>query len=63
MIYEFDAYILDIDRRELRRAGQLLAIEPQVFDLLAYLVRHRDRVVTKQELAEHIWPEQSGHQG
>ena len=55
MIYEFDAYVLDIDRRELRRAGQLLAIEPQVFDLLAYLVRHRDRVVTKDEILDSVW--------
>jgi DNA-binding winged helix-turn-helix (wHTH) protein len=39
MIYEFDACVLDTDRRELRRAGQLIAIEPQVFDLLAYAAR------------------------
>ncbi len=55
MIYEFDAYVLDLDRRELRRAGQLLAIEPQVFDLLAYLLRHRDRVVTKDEILDLVW--------
>ena len=55
MIYEFDAYVLDIDRRELRRAGQLIAIEPQVFDLLAYLLRHRDRVVTKDEILNSVW--------
>jgi TolB-like protein len=55
MIYEFDAYVLDIDRRELRRAGQLIAIEPQVFDLLAYLLGHRDRVVTKDEILDSVW--------
>ena len=55
MIYEFDAYVLDVDRRELRRAGQLIAIEPQVFDLLAYLLRHRDRVVTKDEILDSVW--------
>ena len=55
MIFEFDAYVLDIDRRELRRAGQLITIEPQVFDLLTYLLRHRDRVVTKDEILDSVW--------
>jgi TolB-like protein len=55
MIYEFDAYVLDIDRRELRRAGRLIAIEPQVFDLLAFFLRHRDRVVTKDEILDSVW--------
>lgn len=55
MIYEFDAYVLDVDRRELRRAGELIAIEPQVFDLLAYLLRHRDRVLTKDEILDSVW--------
>lgn len=55
MQYEFDAYVLDTDRRELRRAAQLVAIEPQVFDLLAFLLHHHDRVVTKDEVLDSVW--------
>jgi TolB-like protein/tetratricopeptide (TPR) repeat protein len=47
--------MLDIERRELRRGGELLRLEPQVFDLLAYLVQHRDRVVGKDDLLEAVW--------
>jgi len=47
--------VLDVDRRELRRAGDLVAVEPQVFDLIEYLVRHRDRVVTRDDLLDAIW--------
>ncbi|HSF30145.1 MAG TPA: AAA family ATPase [Candidatus Tectomicrobia bacterium] len=56
MIYSFDAYELDLQRYELRYAGKLVKLEPQVFNVLAYLVQHRDRVVTKQELLERLWP-------
>ena len=50
MRYLFEDYALDIDCRELRRGGDLVTLEPQVFDLLGYLVRHRDRVVSKDDL-------------
>jgi pimeloyl-ACP methyl ester carboxylesterase/DNA-binding winged helix-turn-helix (wHTH) protein len=39
----------------LRKAGRLIPLEPQVFEVLAHLVRHRDRVVTKQELLDQVW--------
>lgn len=55
MIYEFEDHVLDLDRRELRCSGTLLAVEPQVFDLIAYLIRNQDRVVSKDDLIEHIW--------
>ena len=56
VIYVFDDdYELDLQRYELRYAGKLVKIEPQVFDVLAYLVQHRDRVVTKDELIEQVW--------
>ena len=51
----FEDFLLDPDRRELRRAGELVAVEPQVFDLIDYLVCRRDRVVTKDELLDEIW--------
>lgn len=57
MLYRFAGCELDLPRRELRRDGAAVPLEPQVFDVLAYLVRHHERVVTKQELLEHIWPE------
>ncbi len=55
MLYFFDDYALDTDRRELRRRGELLSVEPKVFDLLAYLVESRDRVVSKDDLITRIW--------
>src|SRR3954465_7474090 len=51
----FDDHVLDVDRRELRRPGEPIAIEPQVFDLLVLLVRNRDRVVSKDDLIASVW--------
>jgi TolB-like protein len=55
MLYLFEAYALDNDRRELVKADRPIAVQPQVFDLLAFLIANRDRVVTKDELIEAIW--------
>ena len=55
MIFSFGAFDLDTDVFELRRAGAPVAMEPQVFSVLAYLVEHRDRVVTKNELLDNVW--------
>jgi len=57
MIHRFNDYELDELRRELRRGGQPVAVEPKVFDVLLYLLYHCDRVVSKEELLEHCWPE------
>jgi DNA-binding winged helix-turn-helix (wHTH) protein len=46
---------LSVERIELRRAGQMMDVEPQVFEVLAYLLRHRERVVPKTELLDQIW--------
>ncbi|MEA3215292.1 MAG: hypothetical protein QOJ19_1448 [Acidimicrobiia bacterium] len=54
-MYRFGACELDVERRELRGGGITTAVEPQVFDVLAYLVGHRDRVVTKEELLDNVW--------
>src|SRR6185436_13905579 len=53
--FRFAGFEIDIPRRELRRAGELVSIEPQVFDLLVHLVRNHDRIVTKDELIETVW--------
>src|SRR5262245_29066196 len=53
--FRFAGFEIDVPRRELRRAGELVSIEPQVFDLLVHLVRNHDRIVTKDELIETVW--------
>ena len=55
MVFRFDDHVLDIERRELRRGAEPVALEPQVFDLLVYLVRNRGRVVTKDDLIDGVW--------
>ncbi len=55
MIYEFDEFELDLGLGELRRAGVAEALEPQVFNLLVYMVEHRDRLVSRDELLEKLW--------
>lgn len=55
MRFEFAEHSLDVDRRELRRRGKRIAIEPQVFDLLVFLVHNRERVVSKDDLIAGIW--------
>ena len=55
MILSFGDYEIDVERRELRRAKTLVHVEPQVFDLLVYLVENRDRVVSKDDLIASVW--------
>jgi TolB-like protein/Tfp pilus assembly protein PilF len=55
VIYIFEDFLLDVERRELRNGSQLVPVEPQVFDLLAYLISNRQRVVTKDDLVAAIW--------
>jgi TolB-like protein/Flp pilus assembly protein TadD len=55
LIYEFEEYSLDAARQELRRGSELIAVEPQVIDLLHYLVCNRERVVTKDDLIANVW--------
>jgi DNA-binding winged helix-turn-helix (wHTH) protein len=53
--FAFGDHVLDLDRRELRRGADLVALEPQVFDLLVYLVQNRHRVVSKDDLSATVW--------
>ena len=55
LAFHFEDFSLDPDRRELRRADALVAVEPQVFDLIHYLLRERARVVSKDDLLDAIW--------
>lgn len=55
MRFTFENHTLDVDRRELRRGSELVAVEPQVFDLLLYLVQNRERVVSKDDLIAAVW--------
>jgi TolB-like protein len=51
----FADHTLDLDRRELRHGSRPVAVEPQVFDLLVYLLRNNDRVVSKDDLIASVW--------
>src|SRR5258705_7232660 len=53
--YLFEDYAFDPDRRELHRGADVVSVAPQVFDLLDYLIRNRERVVSKDELINAIW--------
>ncbi|MEY9238629.1 DNA-binding winged helix-turn-helix (wHTH) protein [Bradyrhizobium japonicum] len=55
MRFLFEDYALDTDRRELQRATDVVVVAPQVFDLLEYLIRNRERVVSKDDLISAVW--------
>ena len=58
MLYTFGDCELDTDLYILRRADQVLHLSPKVFQVLIYLLEHRDRVIDKDELCAQMWPEQ-----
>src|SRR5206468_6678175 len=51
----FENYSLDVGRRELRRGADPVSVEPLVFDLLEFLIRSRDRMVSKDDLISSVW--------
>ena len=55
VLFLFDNFALDRERRELCADGAPVSIEPQVFDLLVYLIENRDRVVSKDDLIASVW--------
>jgi DNA-binding winged helix-turn-helix (wHTH) protein len=56
MILAFGDFELDAELYALRRRGRPVKLEPKVFDVLLFLLRHRARVVTKEELLDALWP-------
>lgn len=56
MVHTFPTFEIDEDKREFRARGRVVKLQPKVFDLLAYLATHRDRVVPKDELLDSVWP-------
>lgn len=55
MLFLFEDFVLDCDRRELRQSAALVPVEPKVFDFLEYLIRNRERVVSREELIATVW--------
>ncbi len=55
-VYEFGPFVLDLRTFELRRRGHVVHVEPLSHDFLAYLIRHRDRVIPTPELLAELWP-------
>ena len=55
MVYRFGEYVLDPMKYELKRADQEVSVEPQVFDVLKYLIENRERVVSKDDLIDAVW--------
>jgi len=55
MIFTFEDFALDTEQHELRRGTERIPIEPQVFDILLYLIRNRERVVSKDDLIAAVW--------
>ncbi|MEE9380007.1 MAG: winged helix-turn-helix domain-containing protein [Hyphomonadaceae bacterium] len=55
MIYEFENFELDTDMLELRHEGVARSLEPQVFELIKFLIVNRHRLVSKDDLQEHVW--------
>ena len=55
MQFRFAGYALNMERRELSRGAEQIDVEPQVFDLLVFLIQNRERVVTKDDLLDAVW--------
>jgi len=55
LLYQFENFLIDTDRRELKGAAGVIHVEPQVFDLLVHLVQNTNRVISKDELIERVW--------
>ena len=54
-VISFDEFQIDTARGELRRSGQVVPLEPQVLDLISYLAKHPGKIITRDDLIEHVW--------
>ncbi len=63
MLFRIGDIEIDEARRQIRRGGRSIPVEPKVFDLILYLIRHRERVVSKHELLDALWPDQDVFEG
>src|SRR5262249_15612288 len=61
--YRFDDFVVDAGRRLLLRGDRPVALNPKAFDLLLTLIENRERVLTKDDLLERVWPNQSVEEG
>lgn len=57
MAYRFDQFTLDVELQELRAGDDLVSVQKKVFELLIFLIQHRDRVLDKDEIQEAVWPD------
>src|SRR4051794_20004816 len=57
VVYQFGEYEIDLGKRELRLRSAPIAVQPQMFSLLVFLVQRRDRAVSKRELMDALWPD------
>jgi DNA-binding winged helix-turn-helix (wHTH) protein len=57
MIYAFGDCVLDTQLYTVQRAGPFIRLRSKVVQALRYLLEHRDCIISKQELCEHVWPE------
>lgn len=57
MVYRFEGFELDSERHELRHEGARIVLQPKVLKLVLHLVRHRERVVGREELFRELWPD------
>jgi TolB-like protein len=55
LLYSFEDFVFDTDQRELRRGPRVIPLQPQVFDVLQFLIANRLRVVSKDDLIEAVW--------
>ncbi len=58
-LLRFGVFELNLDTEELRKAGTIIRLQPQPFQLLAYLASHAGQVVTREEIKEHLWSDES----
>lgn len=61
MRYRFDGFDLDSEAYKLTRGGREIHLQPLIFDVLHYLIRHRDRIVSKEELLDALWADGTGN--